>query len=135
MERAITVLSDVKDLGELLDGSRIEQVRMSVSGVRMRLELKVTRAMVEAPRTPRRGLFGRTHIPWITGKLTLNGIRDVSVQQRTDEPPDQVPLLACEAVPGGYTMTITAPGGLRLQLALEQLDGQFVDVGSPVASP
>ena len=135
MQRAIAVVTDVKDLSELLHGASVEQARMVSSGGRLRVEVELTRAMMEQQRVVRHGLFKRTQTPWIKGRLTLEGIQDVEVQRVSDQPPDQTPLLTCEAIPGGYQFVVTAPDGLRLQLTLAQLSGQFEDIGRPIESP
>ena len=135
MEQVITFVTDVKNLGELLDGASVDQARVVPSGGRLRLELELTRACPELATVVKRGLLARTKTPWVKSRLVLNQIKDVAVQRLVDAPPDQVPLLSCEAIPGGYQVVVTAPDGLRLQLILEQLDGQFTDVGQPIASP
>jgi len=53
----------------------------------------------------------------------------------SDQPPVEVPLLACEAVPGGYQVTLRASDTLQVAFSLEQLDGTFVDVGTPIEAP
>lgn len=134
MERTIAVLTDLKDLGELLDGASVDQATLVPSGGRLRLELALTRAMPEQATVVRRGLISRTKTPWTKSRLTLERIFDASVQRLADTPTAEVPLLACEAIPGGYSLTITAPDGLQLALRLEQLTGQFLDIGSPLES-
>ena len=135
MERAIGVVSDVKDLGEFLNGASVDQARFVSSGARLRLEMEVTRAMLEHQQVVRQGLFRRVKTPWIKGRLTLNQIQDVVVQRLSDQPPDPTPLFTCDAIPGGYQLVVTTPDGLRLQLTLEQLSGHFEDLGSPIESP
>ena len=135
MQRNITLVTDVKDLSEFLNGASIEQARVVSSGGRLRLEVELTRAMVEEQRVVHQGLFKRMKTPWIKGRLTLHQIQDVTVQCVSDLPPDQAPLLSCDAVPGGYQLVVSAPDGLRLQLTLEQLSGQFEDLGAPIESP
>ena len=135
MEQAISVVSDVKNLGELLDGASVDQARLIPRGGRLRLEMELTRACPELQTAVRRSFLTRTKTPWVKSRLALDQIKEAAVQRLVDAPPDQVPLLSCEAIPGGYQLVVTAPDGLRLQLSLEQLDGQFTDVGQPMGSP
>jgi len=135
MERAVAVLTDVKDLAELLNGSSVDQARIGTSGGRLTLDMELTRAMPEQQRVVRYGLFKRIKTPWVKSRLTLNQITEVAIQRLADQPPNPVPLFSCEAVPGGYELIVTAPDGLRLQCKLEQLSGTFIDVGSPIDSP
>lgn len=135
MERAIGVVTDVKDLGELLSGAMVDQARLSPSAGRLRLELELTRAMPERTTVVRRGLFSRATTPWIKSRLVLEQIQQVGIQRLTETSVEQSPLLVCDAVPGGYTLTVTSPDGLRLSVSLEQLSGRFSDVGQPIESP
>ncbi len=135
MERAISVVSDVRDLSELLHGASIDQARLVSSGGWMRMEVELTRAMPERQRVVRQGLLKRMKTPWSKGRLTLDRIQDVAVQRLSDMPPDQTPLLACDAIAGGYQFVVTAPDGLQIQLTLEQLSGAYEDVGSPIEAP
>lgn len=136
MEQQIQVVSDMKNLGEWLDGSRVERTRLIPQGGRLQLEMTLTRAMQEKQRVVRQGLFSKTLTPWIRGRLRLSSIKEASIERLCDSgPADQMPFLSCEAVPGGYTMEIHPPDGLRLLLHLEQLSGHYVDVGSPIDSP
>ncbi len=135
MQRAIGLATDVKDLSELLDGASLDQARIVSSSGRLRLELELTRAMVEQQQVVRHGLLKRVKTPWIKGRLILDHIQDVVVQRLSDGGPEQVSLFTCDAVPGGYQFVVTAPDGLRLSMTLEQLHGQFQDVGSPIESP
>lgn len=132
MERAIAVLTDVKDLSELLHGAGVDQARLVPSSGGLRLELGVTRAMPEQATVVRRGFLSRTKTPWTKSRLVLERIREASVQRVAEIPSPDVPLLACEAIPGGYSLVLTAPDGLQLALTLEQLQGHFSDVGSPM---
>ena len=133
MQRAIRVLSDLKELAELLDGANVDQVRIVSAQGRLRLELELTRAMMERP-TARSGLFKRSRAPWIKCKLALNAIEDVSVHRIADGA-QPAPLLSVESAPGGYTATVASPDGLRLGLTLEQLEGVFEDIGTPIEAP
>jgi hypothetical protein len=135
MQRTISVVSDVKDLSEVLNGASVDQARFVSSGGRLRLEMELTRAMVERQQVIRQGWFKRFRTPWIKSRLVLEQIQDVAVQHLSDQPPEQLPLLACDAIAGGYQFVVTSPEGLRLQLTLEQLQGQFEDIGSPIESP
>ena len=135
MERAITVLSDIKDLSELLDGARIDQVRLVPDGGRLRVEMELTRACPELKTTVRVGLRRRVKVPWVKSRLSLAHIKDASVQRLEDGPADQTPLLSCEAVSGGYACDVTGLDGLQLSLSLEQLSGEFADTSSPADAP
>jgi len=135
MERAITVLSDVNALSELLDGARVDRARLVPSAGKLRLELEVTRACPELQTVERRGLMRRRRIPWVTSRLRLDQVKDAAVQRLDGLPPGQTPLLSCEAIPGGYRFVVTTADGLRLQAVLETLSGQFADTGAPSASP
>ncbi len=134
MERTIAVLSDVKDLSELLNGASIDHARLVPSGGRLRLEMELTRACSELQPAIHRGFMGRTKTPFVKSRLSLGQIKDAAVQRLTDAPPAQASLLSCEAVSGGYTLVVTSPDGLRLSLNLEQLNGQFADLGQPITS-
>ena len=135
MERTISVLNDVKDLSELLEGASVDQARLAPSSGRLQLELDLTRACPELETVVRRGFSTRTKTPWVKSRLTLSQVKGASVQHLTDVSPTQSPLLSCEAIPGGYALVVTGHDGLRLSLTLEQLNGQFADVGKPVESP
>ena len=135
MEQAIALVSDVKNLSELLDGASVDQTRLVPIGGRLRLEIELTRACPELQTVVRRGFLTRTKTPWVKGCLTLNQVTDAAVRHVADASPGQAPLLTCEAIPGGYRLVVTAPDGLQLQLTLEQLNGQFADVGKPIESP
>lgn len=135
MERSITVVTDVKDLSELLHGASVDQARLVPAAGRLQLVVECTRAMIERQQAVRRGLFKRLKTPWTKCRLTFNGITDVTVTRLSDAAPNQMPLLSCEAVKGGYQVTVQAPDGLQYVLNLEQLDGTFSDVGSPIERP
>lgn len=135
MERAIAVVSDVKDLGELLNGARVDMVRILPSGGRLQLVTELMRAMPEAQRVVREGLFKRVKTPWIKSRFTLSQVKDVAVQRLSESASQPSPLLACEAIPNGYRLVLTSPDGLQLSLTLEQLNGQFADVGVPIEAP
>lgn len=131
MERSISVLSDLKDLSDLLAGAGVDQTRLLPHEGQLRLEMELTRACVESP-IEERGLFGvRKKIPWVKSRLRLDRITGVSLQ-RLPEMQAQAPLLVCDSVSGGYTVSLTSPDGLRLSVSLEQLDGSFADIGRPV---
>ncbi len=127
MERTISVLSDVKDLGELLAGACIEQARCVPSGARLRLEIELTRPCRERPTKP--------PIPWVKSRLQIGQIKESSVQRVSEQVRGQTPWLSCDAIPGGYHLMITSADGLRFVLTLEQLNGQFADVGQSVSGP
>jgi hypothetical protein len=131
MEQSINVVSDLKNLSELLGGSTVDQARLVPSGGRLRLELDLTRACRELVTTERRGFLKRPKTPWMKSRLTLEPIAEAMVQRVTESSPSPEPLIACEAVPGGYQLVVTSPDGLRLSMRLEQLSGRFVDLGEP----
>ena len=135
MDRTIRVISDVKDLSELLDGASVDHARLVPSGARLRLEVELTRACAELQTVARRGWFTKTKTPWVKSRLSFAHIKDASIQRVEETPVQQVPLLSCEAIAGGYTLVMTSPDGLRLTVVLEQLDGQFADFGQPITSP
>ena len=135
MERARTLVTDVKDLGELLNGASVDQAQLVPVGRGIQLVVDLTRAMVERQTVVRQGLFRRLRTPWTKCQLTLNGISAVTVKRLTEMSPDQAPLLSCEAVQGGYAFTLQATDGLQFILHLEQLDGIFKDLGSPIEAP
>ena len=135
MERSMTLVTDVKDLSDLLNGASLDQARLVPSGGHLQLVLELTRAIVERQQVVRRGLFRRIKTPWTKCQMTLRGIHNVTVKRLTDLAPDQAPLLSCDAIPGGYQLTVQAPDGLHLLLECPQLDGSFTDIGSPIDSP
>ena len=121
MERTVSVLSDVKDLSELLAGARIEQVRCVPSGARLRLEVELTR--------PHREVQAKPPIPWVKSRLSIGQIKESSVARVSEQAGAPAPWLSCDAIPGGYRFVITSADGLRSVLTLEQLNGQFTDHG------
>ncbi|MBI4341445.1 MAG: hypothetical protein HY598_04095 [Candidatus Omnitrophica bacterium] len=132
MQRTITVLGDIKDLSELLQGASLDQVKLSPGGGRLRLELELTRACPELQPAGRGGFgFGR-QVPQVKSRLALGQIREASVQRLDDGSPGRLSLLACDAVSGGYVLSVTSHDGLKLALTLDQLDGDFRDVGKPL---
>ena len=135
MERSIAVVTDVKDLSDLLSGARVDQAQLVPSAGRLQLVVDLTRAMLEQQHVVRRGLIKRLKTPWTKCQLTLNEVTAVTVKRVTDTAPDQTPLLSCDAVKGGYQVTVQAPDGLQFVLGLERLAGTFSDVGSPIDSP
>ena len=135
MNKQLTVLSDVKDLAELLDGAGVEQAKLVPAGGRLELVIEGTRAMVEQPPVARSGWFTRAKTPWTKYRLTLTRITSVTVTRVEHAPADHAPLFACDAVPGGYQLTVQAPDGLQLVAGLEQLDGAFADAGSVIQVP
>jgi hypothetical protein len=132
MERTVSVLSDVKNLGEFIEGASLERARLLPGAGQMSLELELTRACPELATVVRRGFMARAKMPWVKSRLTLRRITGVAVQRAADAAVTPKPLLACEAVPGGYRAVVTSPDGLELAVTLEQLDGQFLDVGQPI---
>ncbi|MBI3321094.1 MAG: hypothetical protein HYZ91_02365 [Candidatus Omnitrophica bacterium] len=135
MEREVRVLSDVKDLSELIDGASVDGARVIPQGGQLSLELDLTRACPELQAANRRGVFSRPKTPWVKSRLMLQRIAEIAVQRIVEAAPSQAPLLSCESVPGGYRLIVESPDGLRLSLTLDQLEGHFADVGAPMASP
>ena len=135
MEQIIAVVSDVKNISELLEGASVDAARLVPSGGRLRLEMDLTRACPELQTRVRRGFVTRTKTPWTKSRLVLEEVAEASMTHADDRPAEQIPLLSCDAVPGGYTLTVHSPDGLRLQLRLEQLTGRFVDTASPGEAP
>ena len=134
MERKVTVLSDIKDLGELLGGSRVEQARLLPSNGALQLVLDFTRAMPERASAVRQGFVKKVRTPFTKCQLTLGKVRQAAVK-RVDDPASEQPLLSCDAITGGYQLTVQTPDGLQLVLQLEQLTGAFADVGEPIETP
>ena len=134
MERAIAVLTDVKDLGELLQGASLEEVHVEPVGGRLQLALELTRAVIERQTVVRAGWFRRAKTPWTKSQLTLKGINALTIRRLTETSPNHVPLLACDAVQGGYQLTVRALDGLQFVLGLSQLEGSFRDVGNLIES-
>lgn len=135
MERTFTYLTDIKDASEWLAGARVERAQLAPTGRAMRLTLELTRAMLEQQREVRQGFFRRTKTPFAACRVTLNGLHDVTITHLADQPPNDTPLLSCEAVSGGYQITVQAPDGLQIVARAEQLDGAFEDVGHPMETP
>lgn len=135
MERAVAVVSDVKDVGELLNGASVEQAQLVPSDGQLTLILELTRALLERQEVVRRGPFRRLKTPWTKCELRLRHIRSVTVRRLTDQAPNHAPLVSCEAVSGGYEVTVQAPDGLQFVLSADRLDGAFTDVGTPIETP
>ena len=134
MERAITVLTDVNDLEQLLQGARIEQANLRTVGGRSELSLELTRAMME--RSPeKRGLFRRSKVPWTKSRLTLRQITATTVIPPTDVPANEMPVVSAQAAVGGYQVIVKTPEGMQMVLTADQLDGTFADIGAPIESP
>ena len=134
MERAITVLTDVNDLEQLLQGARIEQANLRTVGGRSELSLELTRAMME--RVPeKRGLFRRSKVPWTKSRLTLRQITATTVIPPTDVPATEMPVVSAQAAVGGYRVIVKTPEGMQMVLTADQLDGTFADIGAPIESP
>ena len=135
MDRTIAVLTDVKDVSDLLDGASLDQVGVKPAGGNVQLVLGLTRAMLEQQAVVRRGFTRRIKTPWTKCELQLSRVKSLTIRRASDRAPDQAPLLACDAVVGGYQLTVKAPDGLELILGMDQLDGRFADVGRPIDSP
>ncbi len=135
MERPVTVVSDVKDLSDLLNGASLEHVRAVPQGGSLDIMLELVRAMVERQHVVRQGWFRRLKTPWTKCQLTLKGIGGMTVKHLTDLAPGESALFSCDAVAGGYRLTVQAPDGLQLVLDLAQLNGTFTDLGSPLEAP
>ena len=134
MERTITVLTDVKDVAELLGGARVDQANVIPQGGASELRLELTRAMLECS-PQKRGLFQRPKVPWTKSRLTLKQITGMEVRHVTDQPPEEMPVVSVEAAVGGYQVTVKTPEGLQMVMTALQLDGTFADVGAPIQSP
>ena len=134
MERAIDVLSDIQDVNDLLRGAGVDQVRLVPDAGSVRLEVELTRAMPELAATVRSGLMTRTKTPWTKSRLQISKIKASSLR-RLGDGEGQLPLVSCEAVPGGYSALFNTPDGMQLKLEMEQLSGRFWDLGSPTAAP
>lgn len=135
MERAISVVTDVHDLSELLSGARIEQAQVAPHDGQLELVVDLTRAMLEHKTTVRQGLIRRVKVPWTKCRLRLQAIASASIKRLAELPADHTPILVCEPVKGGYQLTVQAHDGLQFVLGLEQLRGTFSDVGSPIDAP
>ena len=134
MERTITVLTDINDLTQLLQGARIEQANLQSRGGQSELSLELTRAMIERP-PEQHGLFKRSKVPWTKSRLTLRQITAATVTPPTDLPANEMPVVSAEAAVGGYQVTVKTPEGMQMVLTADQLDGLFADVGTPIESP
>lgn len=135
MQRTVSVLGDIKDLGELIEGASIDAARLVPAGDSLRLEMELTRACAEQAGAARGGFLSRQKTPWTKSRLLLEGIKDAAVGRAPEGPGAHPSLLGCEAVTGGYQLTVTSHDGLRLSLTLDRLSGQFSDIGQPVAAP
>ena len=132
MERTIEVLGDIKDLSELLGAASIDQIRLFPAGGRLKLDLELTRACLEAVPAGGSGGF-RRKTPWVKSRLVLNQIRNAAFE-RLESGSSQVSMLACDSIGGGYTFSVTSHDGLRLVLNLEALKGEFQDIGKPIVA-
>lgn len=133
MTRDITVLSDLNDLNDLLRGATVDQARVVPDQGRLQLVIDITRAMIERePVETGRGPFKRARVPWAKSRLVLRCVTTTEVKRMLDAPPTDQPLLVCDAVLGGYQLTVQAPDGLQLTVGLERLDGAFTDVGDVI---
>ena len=135
MQRTVSVVGDVKDLADLMEGASIDAARLLPAGDYLRLELELTRACAELAGTVRGGFLSRPKTPWTRSRLVLGWVKDVSVGRAPDVHGVHPSLLGCEAVTGGYRLTVTSHDGLQLALTLEQLSGEFADIGAPVPAP
>jgi len=136
MERVLAVVSDIKNLSELLAGARIEEAVLACVGGRMQLTLEVTRAVVEQQRVVRQGFRHRLDTPWAKSRVVINGIRTVTQRPAPVEgSAADLSLLSCDAVAGGYHLTIQDPAGWQFVLEVEQLTGSCTDVGEVIHAP
>ena len=135
MNKTISVLSDIQDLGELLRGAAIDQAALSPSEGRVEVVIEGTRAMVEQPAVAGGGWFTRPKTPWTKFRMTLGRITQATLARAEQAAGDQAPLLACDAVAGGYHLTVRTPDGLQLVLAVDKLAGTFSDAGRVVRVP
>ena len=135
MERTIGLLTDVKDLSDLLQGARLDQVQVTPMGGILQLAVGLTRAMLEQQQVVRSGFLRRLKTPWTKCELRFARVKVLTITRVTDQAPDHAPLLACDAISGGYQLTVQAPDGLQLTLGMDQLDGRFADLGNPIENP
>jgi len=132
MERTITVLTDLKDLSELLHGATLQATRGVPAGGALQLIFEFTRELVEHQPTEHRGWRHRVNIPRTPCELRLSRITTVTVRRSSERSSASLPLLSCDAVPGGYQLTVQAPDGLQVVVGMTQLDGTFADLGTSV---
>ena len=137
MERQIRVLTDIKDLDELLTGARVDRTHVvSSPGKPPQLIVELTRAMIERQSTVQQGLFKRTTTPFSSCRLVFSSIRRVTTESVEGAPPlTDGSVLSCEPVKGGYHLTIRGEGSAQIMLELDTLNGVFQDVGQPVETP
>ena len=135
MQRSITVLTDVKDLSELLNGARVEDVRSVSAGGQSQIVATLTRAMVELQRVVPAGLFKRVKMPWTKCQLTIGQVKSASVRQATYPASAQLPILWGDAVKGGYQLILRVDEASEWVLEVPTLDGAFTDIGSPIDAP
>lgn len=133
MERTVTVLSDIKDLNELLQGARVDRFRILPSGGRLRLDLELTRVCLESAVASPGGFF-RRKVPWVKSRLVLDQIRDAAFE-RAESASADVSLLACDSISGGYALSVTSQEGMRIMMNCDGLSGLFEDIGKPKAAP
>ena len=137
MERQIRVLTDIKDLDELLNGARVDRTHViSNPGRPPRLIVELTRAMIERQTVVQQGLFKRIKTPFSSCRLVFSSIRRVTTESVEGAPAlTDGAVLSCEPVKDGYHLTIRAEGGTQIMLELDALNGAFEDVGQPVETP
>jgi hypothetical protein len=131
MERQIAVLSDIKDVTELLNGARIDRTRVVSGASQTQVIVDLTRAMVERPAVVQPGLFRRSKTLFTKSQLVFSAVRSV-----TNAPPAEGlfegAIMNCEPVKGGYQLTLRGEGQATLVVLVDRLDGVFQDVGQPI---
>ena len=137
MERQIRVLTDIKDLDELLNGARVDRTHVIANpGKPTQLIVELTRAMIERQTTVQQGFFKRIKTPFSSCRLVFSSIRRVTTESVEGAPPlTDGAVLSCEPVKGGYHLTIRGEGGTQIMLELDALTGVFQDIGVPVETP
>ena len=134
MERPVTVLTDINDLAELLNGSTVEQAELVSANGRMQLNIDMIRAMTERKVVVQKGPIRRVKSPWTKCRLALEAVQATTIK-RVDQLPGEHPLLECAPVSGGYELTVRSDDGLHVRAVFEQLRGHFEDLGSPIEAP
>lgn len=135
MERRIQVLTDIKDLNELLAGASVDRTQVVSHPGQTQLIVELTRAMIERQTTVRQGLFQRLKTPFSKCQLTFASIRAVTTAKTDVAPSAASDLMACEPVKNGYRLTIRSGDGTEIALDVDTLNGRFEDVGQPVEAP
>jgi hypothetical protein len=120
MQRSIRVLSDVCTVADLLAGGRIESMDVAAQRGSSTVSVVLKRPQIEAE-TDR----SAKRVPVVTSTLVFRGVAEINTQPAV--PQGQVPLVSCEAVPGGYVCALDAPPGQQTLLKMPALEGFFQD--------